>query len=57
LAPAKAAPIRQMNLQQRAEAAERSAAMFERMGRSEEAADMRRTAERLRADQSSEGGI
>ena len=57
LAPTKAAPIRQMNRQQRAEAAERSAAMFERMGRGEEAADMRRTAQRLRTDQSSEGGI
>ncbi|WP_442679781.1 hypothetical protein ACSBM8_00820 [Sphingomonas sp. ASY06-1R] len=49
LAPPKNAPVRHMNAQQRAEAAERSAALFERMGRSEEAADMRRTAQQLRA--------
>ncbi len=55
LAPPPHALARPMTLQQRAEAAERPAAMFDQMGRSEEAADMRRTAQQLRAAPISKG--
>ncbi|WP_162875509.1 hypothetical protein [Sphingomonas crusticola] len=52
LAPPPAALPPRMSATERAAAAERSAALFERMGRSDEAADMRRTAASLRTTNS-----
>jgi hypothetical protein len=48
LTPAEDAQPPPMTPEQRAASAERSAALLERMGRADEAAEMRRTAEKLR---------
>jgi len=48
LSPAEDAQPPPMTAEQRAASAERSAALLEKMGRADEAAEMRRTAEKLR---------
>jgi hypothetical protein len=55
LIPAGTDAAQPMTLEERLASAERTAAMLERIGRSEEAAEMRRTAEGLRRDMNQQG--